>query len=173
MPRRLVVLPPEKPVIERRSLLIASASCALASACGGGEPSAPGFTRDPATRGANDDAATGLPSAACTTVVGVASDFALGDAVYVAAEQVFVLRDTGGLYAVSAICPHQGCTIDFYADVDSFRCPCHGSTFDANGARTGGPAPRSLDHFALCVSGGGGVAIDRDTVVSTETRLVV
>jgi Rieske Fe-S protein len=35
-----------------------------------------------------------------------------------------------------------------------FRDPCHGSTWDVNGVRVFGPAPRDLDRFPVEVKGG-------------------
>jgi cytochrome b6-f complex iron-sulfur subunit len=32
---------------------------------------------------------------------------------------------------------------------DRFECPCHGSKFEADGGYLEGPAPRSLDQFAM------------------------
>ncbi|MEI6649462.1 MAG: Rieske (2Fe-2S) protein [Actinomycetes bacterium] len=45
--------------------------------------------------------------------------------------------------AFTAICTHQGCTVD--ANAKSFDCPCHGSSYDSStGAVLNGPATRSL-----------------------------
>jgi menaquinol-cytochrome c reductase iron-sulfur subunit len=48
---------------------------------------------------------------------------------------------------VSAICPHERCEVVWRAEAREFECPCHDSRFDANGARTGGPAARDLDQL--------------------------
>jgi Rieske Fe-S protein len=42
-------------------------------------------------------------------------------------------------------CTHVGCPVQ--ATGVGFACPCHGSQFDQQGARTAGPAIRSLDRF--------------------------
>jgi len=65
----------------------------------------------------------------------------------------FFLRHEGeGRYqAISAVCTHQGCLVN--AAKNGFRCPCHGSTYDRDGERTGGPAPRALPHFKAVRSG--------------------
>lgn len=61
----------------------------------------------------------------------------------------FVVARDGGLVAFSTVCPHLGCAIDFDAEGDCFRCPCHRSRFDLDGAVTEGPAPRGLDELDL------------------------
>lgn len=61
---------------------------------------------------------------------------------------VFLRRNADeSLEALSAVCTHQGCTIA--PSGSGFRCPCHGSTYDAAGKNSGGPAPRPLPRFAV------------------------
>lgn len=55
-----------------------------------------------------------------------------------------------GLYQRSV---HLGCTVPFRDDCVSFKCPCHGSHYNVTGEFLDGPAPRSLDRFALSFNG--------------------
>ena len=55
-------------------------------------------------------------------------------------------RDDGSFIALSGVCTHLGCSIQPRGD--GFRCPCHGSAFDAEGRVTRGPAKRALARFA-------------------------
>jgi Rieske Fe-S protein len=55
----------------------------------------------------------------------------------------FVIRRGEQLFALSSNCTHRICKLDAEAD-RSFFCPCHGSTFDASGKVTEGPARRDL-----------------------------
>lgn len=54
--------------------------------------------------------------------------------------------------ALSAVCPHLGCTIGW--DGDGFLCPCHDSRFDVTGARQTGPAERGLDPLPVQIKDG-------------------
>ena len=53
--------------------------------------------------------------------------------------------------AISGECTHQGCVVDPVGE--NFHCPCHGSTFDRNGANTSGPARAPLERFVASLSG--------------------
>lgn len=54
-----------------------------------------------------------------------------------------------GFVLFSPICPHLGCYYHWEADANRFFCPCHNSTYDPFGARTGGPTTRGLDPLPL------------------------
>lgn len=72
----------------------------------------------------------------------------------------------GGLIALYQKCPHLGCAVPwrpefvFGGATGWFRCPCHGSTYTKGGLRVFGPAPRSLDTFAITRNGDGSVTVD-------------
>jgi thiosulfate dehydrogenase [quinone] large subunit len=54
-----------------------------------------------------------------------------------------IRRPDGKLYALSAVCTHAGCRLEY--DRDALTCPCHNSTFDIrSGAPERGPARRPL-----------------------------
>ena len=75
-----------------------------------------------------------------------------------------IVKDSDGSMWVALYqrCVHLGCTVPFRDDCASFKCPCHGSHYNVDGEYLDGPAPRSLDRFAMHFSGG-------DVVVSTGT----
>jgi cytochrome b6-f complex iron-sulfur subunit len=54
-----------------------------------------------------------------------------------------------GVMAIYKVCTHLGCLYNWSDQEDKFICPCHGSQFEADGGFIRGPAPRSLDRFAL------------------------
>jgi glycine/D-amino acid oxidase-like deaminating enzyme/nitrite reductase/ring-hydroxylating ferredoxin subunit len=52
--------------------------------------------------------------------------------------------EDGQLRAVSAICTHLGCIVEWNRAEQSWDCPCHGSRFTAEGEVHTGPATRAL-----------------------------
>ncbi|HLH22517.1 MAG TPA: Rieske 2Fe-2S domain-containing protein [Chloroflexota bacterium] len=44
-----------------------------------------------------------------------------------------LINDSGNLRALSAICTHMGCIVDWNAATRQFDCPCHGANFDLEG----------------------------------------
>ena len=62
--------------------------------------------------------------------------------------------DGGEFKAFTAICTHQGCTVDEVAD-GTINCPCHGSKFKiSDGSVAGGPASEPLEEKKIKVSDG-------------------
>jgi cytochrome b6-f complex iron-sulfur subunit/menaquinol-cytochrome c reductase iron-sulfur subunit len=57
----------------------------------------------------------------------------------------WLLRKGDAVQAWSVTCPHLGCAVDRRASGPGFNCPCHDSSFDADGRRLDGPSPRDLD----------------------------
>lgn len=61
-------------------------------------------------------------------------------------ETVFLVWDGDKtVHALSATCTHLGCQVRWDAASTTFRCPCHGGVFDAQGNVVDGPPPRPLD----------------------------
>ncbi|MHB8625349.1 MAG: QcrA and Rieske domain-containing protein [Aggregatilineales bacterium] len=62
-----------------------------------------------------------------------------------------------GFRAMSQVCTHLGCLFKWNQNGTAvhpfphFVCPCHGSQFTNKGVYVDGPAPRSLDQFAVTV----------------------
>ena len=66
---------------------------------------------------------------------------------------VFVLPAKNN-QVLSAICPHEGCEVNWDPGINRFSCPCHESYFAADGARISGPSPRDLDQLPMRVQDG-------------------
>ena len=71
------------------------------------------------------------------------------------AQTVYLSRTKPGqtadcFLALSPVCPHAGCTVEFKNG--AFGCPCHNASFDAKGVRKKGPSPRDLDPLELSVA---------------------
>ncbi len=56
---------------------------------------------------------------------------------------IWIVRRGERLLVFSATCPHLGCTVN--AALNGFLCPCHGSAWNAEAERIGGPTRRGLD----------------------------
>jgi Rieske Fe-S protein len=84
---------------------------------------------------------------------------------------VVVARDARGLYAFSAVCPHEGCVVRITRGASTL-CPCHDSTFDDDGDWTGGPARRPLLNHPVQVCEGR-VYVDRSLGIPLGTRTPV
>lgn len=68
----------------------------------------------------------------------------------VSSQSVYVIRDAQGqLQALSAICPHLGCSISWQSAQDGFLCPCHTSIFKSDGVLVSGPSPRGMDPLPI------------------------
>jgi glycine/D-amino acid oxidase-like deaminating enzyme/nitrite reductase/ring-hydroxylating ferredoxin subunit len=60
--------------------------------------------------------------------------------------KVAAFRDSDGIvHAVSAVCTHLGCIVEWNDAERSWDCPCHGSRFDPDGAVLEPPAVRRLE----------------------------
>jgi Rieske Fe-S protein len=68
-----------------------------------------------------------------------------GGVVRVSGERAAAYRDPDGLvHAVSPVCTHLGCQVEFNNAEQSWDCPCHGSRFDLDGEVLHGPAVEDL-----------------------------
>ncbi len=70
----------------------------------------------------------------------------------------FLIRRDGRLLALSSSCTHRSCTLSAGPD-RTFICPCHGSTFDAKGAVTKGPAQKDLPLLPIRIDDRGRVLV--------------
>lgn len=75
--------------------------------------------------------------------------------------RVWVVRNDEGLYAMLAMCTHLGCTPNWFADENRFKCPCHGSQYDILGRNVAGPAPKPLFRCALKLASDGQLQINK------------
>ncbi len=107
------------------------------------------------TAGAAGGPKAGDASGGSVVDVGPAADYA-ADGVYdrFKARGFFLVRRDGQLVAISSICTHRACALQVQRD-QSYRCPCHGSTFDPAGKVTKGPAARDLAALSTAVNANG------------------
>lgn len=106
---------------------------------------------------------------------GNVSNLSAGSLQGVPGQSVIIGHDSGGLYAMTAICTHAGCDMDNPGSISSqgVYCGCHGSVFDAQGNVVQGPAQQPLTHFAVSVDATGAVTIHASNPVSASQRTPV
>jgi cytochrome b6-f complex iron-sulfur subunit len=88
--------------------------------------------------------------------VGFPADYGLGvDTKYQQQYRIWVDKTSDRLFVIYARCTHLGCTPDWKASENKFKCPCHGSGYDSEGVNFEGPAPRPMDraHVELDAEG--------------------
>lgn len=112
-----------------------------------------------------------LPGPVRRFKVGHPEQFAIGSETRFEKENFYLFRDAQGVYALSAICTHLGCTVARSAK--GFECPCHGSKFGASGKVEAGPAPRPLPWLEVGRAADGQLVVYADNEVPADTRFRV
>ena len=59
----------------------------------------------------------------------------------------------GEYRALSAVCTHLSCTVQYRNDLHRIWCACHNGLYDLNGRNISGPPPRPLEAFQVHVRG--------------------
>ncbi|MBW7995614.1 MAG: Rieske 2Fe-2S domain-containing protein [Candidatus Glassbacteria bacterium] len=145
----------ENSFYSRRKFFVALGSGALAAATGGGlvltgEFLTPNVLFEPPSR----------------FLVGTPDQYSLGSVVYLTKAKVFIIRDEAGyFYALSAVCTHLGCIVNWKLQDEFIACPCHGSRFNKIGEVIDGPAPEPLNHFAMNLTEEGFLEVDKEIIV--------
>ena len=96
-----------------------------------------------------------------TFKIGFAGDYALGvDTKYQQQYRIWVDKTSDRLFVVYARCTHLGCTPDWKASENKFKCPCHGSGYDSEAINFEGPAPRPMDRAHVELDAEGQIVVD-------------
>jgi cytochrome b6-f complex iron-sulfur subunit len=74
---------------------------------------------------------------------------------------VWLVRDNNGIYALSTVCTHLGCTPNWLEAEQKFKCPCHGSGYYKSGINFEGPTPRPLERYAISLADDGQILVDK------------
>ena len=65
-------------------------------------------------------------------------------------KKLAVYKDEAGtLHAMSPVCRHWACIVDWNPAEKTWDCPCHGSRYDAMGHVIHGPAKKDLQHEGI------------------------
>ena len=75
---------------------------------------------------------------------------------------------SAGIYALSTVCTHLGCTPNWLEAEQKFKCPCHGSGYYKSGVNFEGPTPRPLERFAISLADDGQILVDKSQKFQQE-----
>jgi cytochrome b6-f complex iron-sulfur subunit len=93
--------------------------------------------------------------------IGYPADFALGiDLRFQITNRIWVIREPDRIFVIFARCTHLGCTPEWKPSENKFKCPCHGSGYDAEGINFEGPAPRPMDRAHIEKDATGKLIVD-------------
>jgi cytochrome b6-f complex iron-sulfur subunit len=69
--------------------------------------------------------------------------------------QSVIIANTGSdvFVALSSVCTHEGCTVNYIHAASNFQCPCHQSMFAKTGSVINGPAATALKSYPVSKSG--------------------
>ncbi|MET0645522.1 MAG: Rieske 2Fe-2S domain-containing protein [Pyrinomonadaceae bacterium] len=101
--------------------------------------------------------------------IGFPGDYALGvDTKWQQQYRIWVVKNTERLFVIRAVCTHLGCTPDWKASENKFKCPCHGSGYDSEGVNFEGPAPRPMDRAQVYLDPTGQVVVNTNKLFLRE-----
>jgi cytochrome b6-f complex iron-sulfur subunit len=66
---------------------------------------------------------------------------------------LLLMTATGEYRALSAVCTHLSCTVQYRNDLRQIWCACHNGMYDLNGRNISGPPPRPLEAYQVHVRG--------------------
>lgn len=69
------------------------------------------------------------------------------------APAIVINRPGKGLTALSKVCTHLGCLVEYDKDKNRMVCPCHAGVYDLEGNVLSGPPPKPLPKLPLRVEG--------------------
>jgi Rieske Fe-S protein len=68
--------------------------------------------------------------------------------------KAFLVNTGNNLFALSPVCTHLGCLVNWNRPKRKFLCPCHGGKYDMEGNVVDGPPPAPLKRLPLKVEKG-------------------
>ncbi|RZU28512.1 nitrite reductase/ring-hydroxylating ferredoxin subunit [Streptomyces sp. BK022] len=140
-----------------RRTLLATGAATLAVCCVGCGDDGDGSSASASTSPGGESASASASASSGSgdgQALGSVSEIPEGGGKIFAAQKVVVTQPEKGRYkAFSAICTHQGCTLNKVAD-GTVDCPCHGSRFRiSDGSVAHGPATEPLPAKEIMVHG--------------------
>jgi Rieske Fe-S protein len=155
----------ERTGVSRRGALTSAATLGVAlpvlAACGN-DPEEATDSSSPTDRSETPEQSEPTPSDTETSDqatgnggggIATTAEVPVGGGLILAEQQLVITQPTKGEFkGFTAVCTHQGCTVNKVTD--TIDCPCHGSMFSIeDGSVVDGPAPSPLAEQALVVRG--------------------
>lgn len=66
---------------------------------------------------------------------------------------LLLLTADGEYHALSAVCTHLSCTVQYRSDLREIWCACHNGLYDLAGRNVSGPPPRPLETYQVHIRG--------------------
>jgi cytochrome b6-f complex iron-sulfur subunit len=95
-----------------------------------------------------------------------------GSVTLIPEKKTYIVHDEKGIYAMSAICTHLGCTVNWQRNDLEYQCPCHGSVYDSVGTNIAGPAPSPLARLEIKIQKNKRLVVDTKKIVDNNFRLL-
>ena len=95
-----------------------------------------------------------------TFKIGFPGDYSLGVDTKYQQQSASGSQDPDRRFRVGARCTHLGCTPDWKASENKFKCPRHGSGYDSEAINFEGPAPRPMDRAHVELDAEGQIVVD-------------
>lgn len=76
---------------------------------------------------------------------------------------ILIHQEDGSYRALSAVCTHLSCTVQYRPQEHDIWCACHNGVYNLQGGNVSGPPPRPLQQFDVHVRG-------KEIVVSRSSR---
>ncbi len=75
------------------------------------------------------------------------------EVVYRETPVIIINRPGKGYIALSRVCTHLGCLVEYDGRKGRLICPCHAGVFSLDGVVLSGPPPKPLPRFSLRIEG--------------------
>ena len=87
-----------------------------------------------------------------TVKIGMPNDFPDG-LQFLPDQRLYVFRDGKTFHAISAVCTHLECIVQYRDDTKQIWCACHNGQYNLSGKNIGGPPPRPLEEYKVNTRG--------------------
>ena len=101
---------------------------------------------------------TPAPENVTANVITTTNDLAVGQSLEFTSSTgisaILFRSSENNVYALSRICTHEGCSVDFDINQNRLICPCHGANYEASdGSVISGPTTKSLAKIKVEIQG--------------------